>query len=250
MIPLLIENLQTGIKRFQPAKTAYTSQNTQGYTRKPSISLGESPQVESLEIDYPDEPHDDSNRAVELTPTAIHPSQRLVEQAESLLLRIYLHYPIYRLTIIDELDSANLEFTLAHHRFLWQQIIDQASSNNLSDEPDREVDYLDEKLIVKLQDLAIEYPSRNAQIKHLFHLDEHTAEEIQRSPLVLRAAIACLEKSTCERKCQEYLNKLKSQDPEDLANQKENLQSFMAIKQRLQQLQQQRTVTIADLISF
>ena len=67
---------------------------------------------------------------------------------------------------------------------------------------------------------------------------------------MLRAAIACLEKSTCERKCQEYLNKLKSQDAEDLANQKETLRSFMAVKQRLQELQQQRTVTITDLIAF
>ncbi len=239
MIPLLMENLQTGIKKFQPVKVPYTKQTTQDYTR--------SPQLESLELTCTDELNDAPDEPAELAPIAIHPSQRLVEQAEGLLLRIYLHYPIHRLTIIDELDSAQLEFTLAHHRFLWRQIIDRSSLNNGED---RQIDYLDEKLIIKLQDLAIEYPTRNAQIRHLFHLDEHTAEQIQRSPLVLRAAIACLEKSTCERKCQEYLNKLKSQDAEDLANQKEILRSFMAIKQRLQQLQQQRTVTITDLISF
>ncbi len=239
MIPLLMENLQTGIKKFQPAKVPYTKQTTQDYTR--------SPQLEPAELEYAGELDDVPDEAEELAPIGIHPSQRLVEQAEGLLLRIYLHYPIHRLTIIDELDSAQLEFTLAHHRFLWRQIIDRSSLYNGED---RQIDYLDEQLIIKLQDLAIEYPSRNTQIRHLFHLDEHTAEEIQRSPLVLRAAIACLEKSTCERKCQEYLNKLKSQDAEDLANQKETLRSFMAIKQRLQELQQQRTVTIDDLISF
>jgi DNA primase len=239
MIPLLMENLQTGIKKFQPAKVPYTKQTTQDYTR--------SPQLEPVELEDAGELDDAPDEAEELAPIGIHPSQRLVEQAEGLLLRIYLHYPIHRLTIIDELDSAQLEFTLAHHRFLWQQIIDRSSLDNGQDE---QIDYLDEKLIIKLQDLAIEYPSRNAQIRHLFHLDEHTAEEIQRSPLVLRAAIACLEKSTCERKCQEYLNKLKSQDAEDLANQKETLRSFMVVKQRLQELQQQRTVTIDDLISF
>jgi DNA primase len=239
MIPLLMENLQTGIKKFQPAKVPYTKQTTQDYTR--------SPQLESAELEYAGELDDAPDEEEDLAPIGIHPSQRLVEQAEGLLLRIYLHYPIHRLTIIDELDSAQLEFTLAHHRFLWQQIIDRSS---LDSGQDRQIDYLDEKLIIKLQDLAIEHPGRNAQVRHLFHLDEHTAEEIQRSPLVLRAAIACLEKSTCERKCQEYLNKLKSQDAEDLANQKETLRSFMAIKQRLQELQQQRTVTIDDLISF
>jgi DNA primase len=239
MIPLLMENLQTGIKKFQPAKVPYTKQTTQDYTR--------SPQIEPAELEYAGELDDASDEAEEVSPIGIHPSQRLVEQAEGLLLRIYLHYPIHRLTIIDELDSAQLEFTLAHHRFLWRQIIDRSSLDNGQD---RQIDYLDEQLIIKLQDLAIEHSSRNAQVRHLFHLDEHTAEEIQRSPLVLRAAIACLEKSTCERKCQEYLNKLKSQDAEDVANQKETLRSFMAIKQRLQVLQQQRTVTIDDLISF
>jgi DNA primase len=239
MIPLLMENLQTGIKKFQPAKVPYTKQTTQDYTR--------SPQQESVELEYAGELEDTTDEQEELDPIGIHPSQRLVEQAEGLLLRIYLHYPLHRLTIIDALDSAQLEFTLAHHRFLWQQIIDRSSLDNGED---RQIDYLDEKLIIKLQDLAIEHPARNARVRHLFHLDEHTAEEIQRSPLVLRAAIACLEKSTCERKCQEYLNKLKSQDAEDLANQPETLRSFMAIKQRLQELQQQRTVTIDDLISF
>jgi DNA primase len=239
MIPLLMENLQTGIKKFQPAKVPYTKQTTQDYTR--------SPQLESAELEYAGELDDAPDEAEEISPVGIHPSQRLVEQAEGLLLRIYLHYPIHRLTIIDELDSAQLEFTLAHHRFLWRQIIDRSS---LDHGQERQIDYLDEKLIIKLQDLAIEHPSRNAQVRHLFHLDEHTAEEIQRSPLVLRAAIACLEKSTCERQCQEHLNKLKSQDAEDVANQKETLRSFMAIKQRLQELQHQRTVTIDDLISF
>ena len=238
MIPLLIENLQTAIKKFQPTKIPYTSQTTQGYTR--------SPQLEPAELEFPDEP-DDTDAAAELDPVGVHPSHRLLEQAESLLLRLYLHYPTQRLTIIDELDSAKLNFTLAHHQFLWEKIIDVSSQ---ADSQPQEIDYLDEKLIIRLQDLALEYPSKTARIKHLFHLDEHTAQEIQRSPLVLRAAIACLEKATCESKCQEYLNKLKSQDPEDIAKQQTNLKAYLAVKQRLQQLQQQRVVTISDLIAF
>ena len=235
MIPLLIENLQTAIKKFQPVKVPYTSQTTQGYTR--------SPQLEAVELEDPD----DADVAAELAPVGIHPQQRLLEQAESLLLRIYLHYPTQRLTIIDELDSVELTFTLAHHQFLWDKII--AYSSQATSQP-AELDYLDDRLIIKLQDLAIDYPAKARAIEHLFHLDEHTAQEIQRSPLVLRAAIACLEKFTCERKCQEYLNKLKSPDPEDIANQKANLKAYLAVKQRLQQLQQQRIVTISDLIAF
>jgi DNA primase len=129
---------------------------------------------------------------------------------------------------------------------LWQQIIDRASASSQQEV----IDYLDDRLIAKLQDAIAEHPVRANQIKHLFNLDEHTAEEIQRSPLVLRAAIACLEKFACEQKRKYYLTKLQSQDPEDLAHKVEYYQSFITTQQRLQELAQQRNVTINDLISF
>jgi DNA primase len=244
MIPLLFENLQTAIKglkpladqRFSPSHSTSSIPNKFHQQSQSTYSPPES--VED------NEPIEFEPSVVEVAPINIHPSQRLIEQAEGLLLRIYLHYPIHRLTIIDELDSANLDFTLAHHRFLWQQIIDRASV------PQAEIDYLDDRLITKLQDALTEHPVRANQIKHLFNVDEHTAEEIQRSPLVLRAAIACLEKSACEQKRKYYLTKLQSQDPVDLANKIEYYQSFTITQQRLQELAQQRNVTITDLISF
>jgi DNA primase len=84
----------------------------------------------------------------------------------------------------------------------------------------------------------------------LFNLDEHTAEEIQRSPLVLRAAIACLEKFACEQQRKYYLNKLQSTESADLAKQVEYYQLFSTTQKRLQELEQQRVVTIDDLISL
>jgi DNA primase len=257
MIPLLFENLQTAIKRIKTSVSASTS-IAKPLTKIPSLDRLETidlsatsdrhPKYASpLVIEDPNEIDPDDDDRDETNSIEIHPSQRLVEQAEGLLLRIYLHYPSHRLTIIDALDSADLTFLLTHHQFLWDKIIAKSSQGNSQQ---GEIDYLDDQLIIKLQDLAIEYPGKTAQIQHLFYLDEHTAEEIQRSPLVLRAAIACLEKFTCERKCQEYLNKLKSKDPEDLAKQKDDLRSYISIKQRLQELQQQRIVTISDLISF
>jgi DNA primase len=252
MIPLLLENLQTAIRRIKTSASATTA------VVKPSTKVSSTDKLEPIDRSITSETYlspslidnaheiefDDTDRD-ETTAIEIHPSQRLVEQAEGLLLRIYLHYPSHRLTIIDALDSANLNFMLPHHQFLWDKIIAKSSQENSEQEI---IDYLDDRLIIKLQDLSIEYPGKTARIQHLFYLDEHTAEEIQRSPLVLRAAIACLEKFTCERKCQEYLNKLKSQDPEDLAKQKDDLRSYISIKQRLQELQQQRIVTITDLI--
>jgi DNA primase len=105
-------------------------------------------------------------------------------------------------------------------------------------------------LIGKLRDSIVEDRAQAARVEHLFNLDEHTAEEIQRSPLVLRAAIACLEKFACEQKRKYYLNKLQSKDPEDLTKKVEYYQSFITTQQRLQELEKQRNVTITDLISF
>jgi DNA primase len=251
MIPLLFENLQTAIKGLKPLPEARSTgsnlpANKFSQSNQPSQSKYLPP--DSIEDNEPIE--FETNDRVEIAPISIHPSQRLIEQAEGLLLRIYLHYPIHRLTIIDELDSANLAFTLAHHSFLWQQIVERSSLNHQQDTPPEEIDYLDDRLMAKLQDSMAEHPARANQIKHLFNLDEHTAEEIQRSPLVLRAAIACLEKFACEQKRKYYLNKLQSNDPEDLAKKIEYYQSFTTTQQRLQELARQRNVTINDLISF
>jgi DNA primase len=247
MIPLLFENLQTAIKGLKPLPEARSAASNLPANKfsKPNQSQYSAPPEYSdpIESDLDEEP-------VEIAPISIHPSQRLIEQAEGLLLRIYLHYPIHRLTIIDELDSANLVFTLTHHSFLWQQIVARSSLNHQQDSPQEEIDYLDDRLMAKIQDSIAEHPARANQIKHLFNLDEHTAEEIQRSPLVLRAAIACLEKFACEQKRKYYLNKLQSNDPEDLAKKIEYYQSFTTTQQRLQELAQQRNVTINDLISF
>ena len=252
MVPLLIENLQTAIKGLKPLPESKFGGNNPPVNRA-NQSKYSPPETtnypDPIESDIEYSPAARQEQRVEIAPVSIHPNQRLIEQAESLLLRIYLHYPIHRLTIIDELDSANLTFTLAHHRFLWQQIVDRSSSG-YQDSPSEEIDYLDDQLITKLQNSIIEDRPHAARVEHLFNLDEHTAEEIQRSPLVLRAAIACLEKFACEQKRKYYLNKLQSKEPEDLAKKVEYYQSFNTIQKRLQELEKQRIVTIDDLISL
>jgi DNA primase len=253
MVPLLIENLQTAIKGLKPLPESKFS-GSNAPVNKFERSKYTAPEVTEYsepidEIAHGEYVKDRNDKQVEIAPVSIHPNQRLIEQAESLLLRIYLHYPLHRLTIIDALDSAELTFTLAHHRFLWEQIIDRSSSGYKDSQPE-EIDYLDERLIAKLQDSIVEDRVQAARVEHLFNLDEHTAEEIQRSPLVLRAAIACLEKFACEQKRKFYLNKLQSKDPEDLAKKVEYYQSFTTTQQRLQELEKQRNVTINDLISF
>uniref|UniRef100_UPI00286E1B38 toprim domain-containing protein n=1 Tax=Chamaesiphon sp. VAR_69_metabat_338 TaxID=2964704 RepID=UPI00286E1B38 len=250
MVPLVIENLQTAIKGLKPLPEPKFGGTNAPVNRSERVKYAE---PEITDYSEPTEEIEDaeerSERQLEIAPVSIHPNQRLIERAESLLLRIYLHYPVHRLTIIDALDSAELTFTLAHHRFLWEQIVYRSSLGYQDSQPE-EIDYLDDRLISKLQDSIVEDRVQAARVEHLFNLDEHTAEEIQRSPLVLRAAIACLEKFSCEQKRKFYLNKLQSKDAEDLAKKVEYYQSFITTQQRLQELEKQRNVTINDLISF
>jgi DNA primase len=238
MVPLLVENLRTGLKSIE-VEHKYQPPSKSNYDRPHHPVNNPSPLPEYDPEEYDDPVSDPVTNTI--APLNIHPHQRLIEQAEALLLRIYLHYPGYRLEIIDALDSAKLELTLSHHRFIWNKII---SSSQTGD-----IDYHDDKLISKLQDLAINHPREIAQINHLFHLDERTAQEIQRSPLVIRAAIACLEKVACEQQRKHYLDKLQHSDRDNPQQRQEYYQLFYAAQKRLTELEQQRIFTIFDLIS-
>lgn len=222
MIPLIVENLQTELKRsnYSPQPESHQSRSNQlPIHRREQLAT---PGGLSRQED-------------------VNPQQKLLDHAEGLLLRIYLHYPQHRLEIIDALDSANLKFTLPKYHFLWQQMIELSQLG--------EIDYHDEGLISKLQDLIITYPSQMERVNHLFYLDEHTAQEIQRSPLVIRAAIACLEKVACEQQRKLYLDKLQESDRSNPEERQKYYQLFYAAQQRLHQLEQQRIFTITDLIS-
>ncbi len=152
----------------------------------------------------------------------------MLAQAEADLLRIYLHFPHHRQTIIKELEKKDLLFSLAPHRFLWQQIV------NL---PQKEKD-----LISLLQDSNIYYTEKMKQVTQLFHLDEKTEwEDNSRSPLVISAAIATLEKVSREQYCrlcsQQWQTLDVSEEPEKMAYYYQELQ---AAKQRIKELDIQR----------
>jgi DNA primase len=232
-IPLLVENLNTELKRKQrevkTTKSSYQPPETRG-TQESDFSFTaedfESPDYEVINNDT-------------LIPARLSPQQRLVEQAEAVLLRLYLHYPEHRLTIIDTLDQADLIFSLPHHRFIWQKILEVGELGA--------IDYLDPNLIGHLQDLYGSHRSEMAQISHLFNLDERTAQEIQRSTLVIRAAGACLEKAACEQQRSYYLAQWQSAEMSPERKQ-ECYELFYEAQRKLESIEQQRLFTMTDLI--
>ncbi len=166
------------------------------------------------------------------------PQQRLVEQAEIVLLRLYLHYPEYRLVIIEAMEQSDVIFSLPHHRFIWQKIVDACQQGV--------IDYLDPQLIAYLQDLHGTHSREMGQVSHLFHLNEKTAQEILRSPLVIRAAAACLEKVSWEKQRSDYLALW--QNPATAPERRQQYyELFYEAQRRLQSIEQQRLFSIADL---
>jgi DNA primase len=166
------------------------------------------------------------------------PQQRLVEQAEIVLLRLYLHYPEYRLVIIEAMEQSDVIFSLPHHRFIWHKIVDACQQGA--------IDYLDPQLIAYLQDLHGTHSREMGQVSHLFHLNEKTAQEILRSPLVIRAAAACLEKVSWEKQRSDYLALW--QNPATEPEQRQQYyELFYEAQRRLQSIEQQRLFSIADL---
>lgn len=214
LVPLFIENLQNQVKKALKTPLKKSSPRTQNQNKNPS------------NLDLP-----------------VGAERSLLEQAEALLLRIYLHLPEYRQTIIDTLEEQDLLFSLSHHRFLWRQILDiQIVVSPSYQIPD--------PLISLLSERSLQFPEEMAQVTHLFHLDEKRQEDIVRTPLLIRAATACLEKVTCEKHrhyCLEQWQKFDSLG--DLERKQYYMQEFYEVDKRIQELDRQRLFNISDIVN-
>ncbi|MBN3924651.1 DNA primase [Nostoc sp. NMS4] len=169
-------------------------------------------------------------------PNSPLPTERsLLEHAEALLLRIYLHCPEQRQTIIDELEERDLQFSLSHHRFLWQQILDI---------PVEQVD-----LISTLENIYLELSEDLGLVLHLFHLNEKWKIEIPRTPQVVQAAIACMDLVMMEKRYRHFLELWQQTDPEAEPERYQSYyQAFYAEKIKLQQIDRQRLFSITELL--
>ena len=213
LVPLYIENLQSQIKK--PRAT---------FAKKSSPRITHQ-QKKSSNVKLP-----------------VGSERNLLEQAEALLLRIYLHCPEYRQIIIDTLEAQDLLFSLSHHRFLWRQILElQPVVESSRQTPD--------PLISLLQERRIQFPEQIAEVSYLFHLDENTQEDIFRAPLVIRYATACLEMVMCEkhrRYCIERWQKIDLSG--DLERKQYYWEEYSKAAQRIRELDQLRQNVLSDIL--
>lgn len=222
LIPLRVENLLTQIA---PVAAAYTKP----VSAKKAWGGSKSSSTDAI------------NRVSPL------PTERsLLEHAEALLLRIYLHCPEQRQAIIAELEERDLQFSLSHHRFLWQQILEISSGDgeteNFASPPD---------LISRLQDQFLEFGSEMELISHLFHVDEKNQKEILRTPQVVQAAITCIELVMSEKRYrhfeEQWIQTDKKAEPELFEYYGNALQ---AEKRRYHELNEQRSFSIEEVQRF
>ena len=186
---------------------------------------------------------------------------------EAVLLRVYLHYPEYRQAVINALEERDLQFSFSHHRFLWRQIL--KLQDILKDDRGSDDQHLTESaniihqsistsnnvliqhdLISLLRDLCTDFPREMEQIYHLFELDEKTRLDIVRVPLIIRSAVACIERTMCDNRYRYLLQQWEETDcsvePERA---REYSQKVYAEKKRIEELdQQQRWTKLEDLI--
>jgi DNA primase len=158
----------------------------------------------------------------------------LLEQAEALLLRIFLHCPEQRKVVFAELEERNLEFSLSHHRFLWQKSLEF---------PLEEVD-----LISNLQNRYLELEEDLKIVSHVFHLNEKNKQEILRTPQVVQATLACMEIVLREKRYRHFMELWEKVDPQiEPEKNKSYYDNAIAEKRRIQELDKQRQFSIAEL---
>lgn len=165
---------------------------------------------------------------------ANNPETELLQRAESLLLRIYIHCPQYRETIISYLEDKDLLFNLPPHRFLWQQIIEIETGSRYTTEDEN-------FLLTELHNRSSNFSEAVTGISKLFCLDEKTQEDIFRAEIRIDEAIASLEqvdRIKYQMYCSKQLQNLSPDTDLELINY--YYQEIRYCSQKIEQLKQKR----------
>ncbi|XGV99555.1 MAG: DNA primase [Leptolyngbya sp. BL-A-14] len=167
----------------------------------------------------------------------------LLEESEGQLLRLYLHKPLHRQAIVEALEARDLEFSLSHHRFLWRQIL-ALKDEGFDVQANPSLD-----LMTLLQDRCTDIPNDMRKIYAMFQLDETGDIDVLRSALVIRSAVASMEKVMCEKRRRHFLSLW---EKTDCAATPELGQFYYkkicAEEQRIQELDRERQTTFEDLV--
>lgn len=169
----------------------------------------------------------------------------LLEESEAQLLRLYVNLPGVRTEIRSALEAADVQFSIGHHRFLWQQIQDLEATEPASDHAIDD----DVPLISRLQEHCLDHPGYGDRVVLLFQLDEKIERDLLRAPLVIRTAVACMERVLCEKRRRYFLDRWQKTDFATHPDESRYLQQqIYRENQRIDELDRlQRQISFTDL---
>lgn len=166
--------------------------------------------------------------------------RNLLEQAEALLLRIYLHCSPHRQAVVEALETGNLHFSFSHHRFLWRTILEIEENSGMA------IESID--LVSRLQDHLLQFPEDRQKIDHLLYLNDTAEANLRRATLEIRAAIASMELSLCRKRRSLALHMWQNTDRnENPELSKMYHEELLAAYQRIQELEPRRCTKFRDL---
>ncbi|BAZ44276.1 DNA primase [Chondrocystis sp. NIES-4102] len=208
-----------------------------------------------------------NNHSSVILTIATNPENELLEQAEALLLRIYIHNARYREEIVAQLEAKDLLFNLPASRFLWQQIITIEAEISDSSQKTQGVEgfltYASSQishgekiasapisslgdpnpLLRELYNRSLDFPEKMSQVTKLFNLDDKTQEDVFRADIQIAKAIASLELVNYQKRklyCEEKLSNLNPINQEDAAVMQYYAQENYLAIQKINQLEQER----------
>jgi DNA primase len=139
-----------------------------------------------------------------------HHSARGVAEAQ--LLQIYLHCPNDRLEVRRNVWASDIEFTMGAHRLIWRQIL-AFEVAHLGTEAAEAVDRLTREDLAAIDQLSLlqgcigEVPQEAmTAFLAILELDEKSAIDIRRPPLVIKAAVATLERIEVDKRSRHLLD--------------------------------------------
>ncbi|MGD1900107.1 MAG: DNA primase [Phormidesmis sp.] len=180
-------------------------------------------------------------------------NRSFLEEAEAALLRIYIHHPDYRSAIVEGLEARDLGFSFSHHRALWRMVTELSqieTKAKLGTNHALVPEEADQSMLLTLRNFSAESTGPLSLVSHLLYLDEKSRLDTVRPSLVIRAAIACLERNMCEKRYRLLLKLWADSDfsesPEKHAQYQKQI---IAGKNHIAELDKERSVDFADLAS-
>ncbi len=169
----------------------------------------------------------------------------LLKEAETILLKIYIHYPEYRQEIFNKLEEKNLMFSLSSHRIIWKTLLEiEENFFNVDDDNNQ-------KFISQLEADIDQSSQVNSKINQLLNFREiEQYEDSNRLNLIIDAALISLEKVNLEKYCHYCEQKYKTiNSQEDPVNYQYYLNEYVSSRQKILQLQPLRSFSQLDIYS-